>query len=358
MEKLGLVGLANAGKSTLYNALTGSSTLVASHPFSTTDTTVGDAVVPDERLEKLARLHESKKKVYAHIQIADIAGLVAGSSTGAGLGNRFLAQIREVDGIVYVLRGFVDDGVPGDPDPLSNLETLELELTLADLATVEANLDRRRRVARSDKSLAPEIAALEEAHAVLAEGVPLYRSGLSGDVVALLHNAFLLTDKTVMAVINVSEDNPAGDSALEDKIASQLGTGATVVSASVKLEAELLALGQEERAEMMEELGVSSSALVKVASAAYRALGRYTFFTTGDKETHAWTFRAGSNAVVCAGVIHSDLARGFIRAEIVGWDELLDIGSWSKAKSLGRLRIEGKDYLVRDGDVLEIRFNV
>jgi GTP-binding protein YchF len=358
MERLGLVGLANAGKSTLYNALTGSETLVAPHPFSTTESVVGEAVVPDERLRKLAVLHESKKLVYAHIQVADIAGLVSGSSTGAGLGNRFLGQIREVDGIVYVLRAFADDQVPGESDPLSSLETLELELTLADLGSIEGTLDRRKRAARADKSLAGEIEALEAARAVLEDGTPIYRANLSADVLATLHNSFLLTNKRVLAVINTDENNPQGDPELEAKVSAQLGGDPVVLSASLKLESELVRLSQEEREEMFEALGIERPALDRIAEAAFRALDRRTFFTTGDKESHAWTFRSGSNAVVCAGVIHSDLARGFIRAEVIFWEDLLEIGSWSKAKTAGKLRLEGKDYLVADGDVLEIRFNV
>ena len=358
MERLGLVGLANAGKSTLYNALTGSDTLVAPHPFSTTESVVGEAVVPDERLDKLAQLHDSKKLVYAHIQVADIAGLVSGSSTGAGLGNRFLGQIREVDGIVYVLRAFRDDQIPGESDPLENLETLELELTLADLASIEGTLDRRRRAARADKSLAGEIEALEVARAALGEGTPIYRANLDAEVLAILHNSFLLTNKRVLAIINTDEESPQGDPGLEAKVASQLGGDAVVLSASLKLESELVRLSREERDEMLGALGIERPALNRIAEAAYRALDRRTFFTTGDKESHAWTFRAGSNAVACAGVIHSDLARGFIRAEVIFWEELLAVGSWSKAKAGGKLRLEGKDYLVADGDVLEIRFNV
>jgi len=358
MEKLGLVGLANAGKSTLYNALTRSSTPVAAHPFSTTETVVGDAVVPDERLEILARLHNSKKLVHAHIQVSDIAGLVSGASTGAGLGNRFLGQIREADGIVYVLRSFVDDNVVGETDPVASLETLELELVLADLAGVEGTLERRRKAARSDKALVAEVEALEAAHASLSEGTPLYRARLGADERALLAHAFLLTDKPVLAVINCDEAQPAGDPALEAAVAAHLGGDAVVLSASLKLEAELAVLDPAERDELLEGLGIERPALERIAEAAYRALGRRTFFTTGDKETHAWTFRAGANAQTCAGVIHSDLARGFIRAEVIHWEVLVEAGSWAKAKAMGMLRLEGKDYLVADGDVLEIRFNV
>lgn len=358
MEKLGLVGLPNAGKSTLYNALTRSETPVAPHPFSTTETVIGDAIVPDERLEVLARLHNSRKLVHAHIQVSDIAGLVSGASTGAGLGNRFLGQIREADGIVYVLRAFEDPNVVGEVDPLGSLETLELELVLADLAGVEGTLERRRKAARADRSLVAEVEALEAAQAALADGVPLYRAALAREHRAQLANAFLLTDKPVLAVINCDESAPRGDPASEAAVADRLGPEAVVLSASLKLEAELASLDPEDRGELLDGLGIERPALDRIAEAAYRALGRRTFFTTGDKETHAWTFRAGANAQTCAGVIHSDLARGFIRAEVIGWKELVEAGSWAKAKALGMLRLEGKEYLVADGDVLEIRFNV
>jgi GTP-binding protein YchF len=358
MEKLGLVGLANSGKSTLYNALTGANTPVATHPFSTTETAVGEAIVKDDRLLRLAELHQSRKLVPAHIQVVDIAGLVSGSSEGAGLGNRFLGQIREVDGIVFVLRAFASEVVPGDPDPVSNLETVELELTLADLASVESMLVRRRKAAKADKSAVFEVEALERAEAVLSNGVPIYRSDLGPEDRQILKSAFLLTNKPVFAVLNIGEDDSSTAPALEKEVSARLGKDSIVVSASLKLEAELSEMDKDEADGLRKELGLSESALAKVTKAAYDTLGRWTFFTTGEKETHAWTFRSGATAVTCAGVIHSDLARGFIRAEVIGWEELIEIGSWSKAKAAGKLRLEGKDYQVKDGEVLEIRFNV
>jgi GTP-binding protein YchF len=357
MEKLGLVGLANAGKSTLFNALTGAATPVAPHPFTTTETAIGDAIVPDHRVDALAEVHASRKRVYAHIQLADIAGLTSGSSQGAGLGNRFLGQLREADALCFVLRAFHDDRVPGEADPIANLDALELELTLADLQSVEGALERRRKVARSDPSARPEVAALEAAHAALAEGTPLYRATLGAEERALLRSIFPITDKRAIAVVNLDEGAEL-DPTLAETVRSRLGERASVVGASLALEAELARLEAAERAEMMAELGIETGALEQIARAAFETLERWTFFTTGEKDTHAWTFRRGSTAQACAGVIHSDLARGFIRAEVATWTDVVEAGGWAKAKAAGRVRLEGRDYAVRDGDVLEIRFNV
>ena len=358
MEKLGIVGLPNSGKSSLFNALTGGSATVAAHPFSTTETTVGVAQVPDDRLDKLAAMSVSRKTVHATVEFVDIAGLVAGSSTGEGLGNRFLAGIREADALCLVLRSFEDPGVPGDADPLSDLGVLELELVLADAATVDSQIDKRRKAARADKSLAPEVGALEAAKLELDAGVPVYRSKLDSDARALLRPFFLLTNKPVLAVVNLGEDQIADSDSIVKPVADELGSYGDVLGVSVELEAEAAQLDPSERVELMEGLGLGEGALPRVARAAYHLLGRRTFFTTGDKESRAWTFRAGAKAPECAGVIHSDLQRGFIRAEVIHWDELLALGSWHAAKEAGKLRVEGKDYEVVDGDVLEIRFNV
>ena len=358
MEKLGIVGLPNSGKSSLFNALTGGSAPVAAHPFSTTETTVGVAQVPDDRLLKLSDMSASRKTVHATVEFVDIAGLVAGASTGEGLGNRFLAGIREADALCLVLRSFEDPGVPGDTDPLSDLGVLELELVLADAATVDSQIDKRRKAARADKSLAGEVAALEKAKEQLDSGVPIYRSALDRDDRALLKPFFLLTNKPVLAVVNLGEDQIAEGESIVKPVADELGSHGDVLGVSVELEAEAAQLDPSERAELMEGFGLGEGALPRVSRAAYHLLGRRTFFTTGDKESRAWTFRAGAKAPECAGVIHSDLQRGFIRAEVIHWDELLTLGSWHAAKEAGRLRVEGKDYEVVDGDVLEIRFNV
>jgi GTP-binding protein YchF len=358
MERLGIVGLPNSGKSSLFNALTGGSALVAAHPFSTTETTQGVAQVPDDRLQKLAVMSESRKVVPAAVEFVDIAGLTAGASTGEGLGNRFLAGIREADALCLVLRSFEDPNVVGGNDPLDDLGVLELELVLADAATVDSQIDKRRKAARSDKSLQGEVDALERAKAELDAGVPVYRSGLSEADRAALRTVFLLTNKPVLAVVNLGEDQVGEADQVIKPVADELDGHGDVLGVSIALEAEATQLDPGERAELLEGLGLGEGALPRVARAAYHLLGRRTFFTTGDKESRAWTFRAGARAPECAGVIHSDLQRGFIRAEVIHWDELLAIGSWNKAKEAGKLRVEGKDYEVVDGDVLEIRFNV
>jgi GTP-binding protein YchF len=340
VERLGIVGLPNAGKSALFNALTGGSAVVASHPFSTTETNVGVAQVPDHRLLALSAMSKSKKTVHTTVEFVDIAGLVAGASSGEGLGNRFLAGIREVDALCLVLRAFVDDNVVGGTDPVDDLQVLELELVLADASTVENQVDKRRKAARADKSLLPEVAALEAAMDVLQGGTPIYRSSLDADQRANLKPFFLLTNKPILPVVNLGEDQLDEAEALAKRVSEELG-GHEVVAVSVQLEAEAAQLPDSERDELLVGLGLGEGALPRVARAAYHLLGRRTFLTTGDKESRAWTFRAGAKAPECAGVIHSDLQRGFIRAEVIHWDELLELGSWHAAKEAGKLRVEG-----------------
>ncbi len=357
MERIGLVGLANCGKSSLFNALTGAAVPVASHPFTTTESATAVAQVPDARLARLAELHESKKIVWAGVEIVDIAGLVAGSGSGEGLGNRFLAGIREVDALCLVLRSFSDDEVPGESDPVAALGVLELELVLADLATVGSALTRLRKQTRVNASLKGSAGALEAAEAALEEGVPIYRSPLTADQRAELHDLFLLTNKPFFAVVNLGEDE-VGDDTVVDRVRDELGKDAIAIGVSVKLESEAASLEPGDRQEMLEGFGLGEGALPRVARTLFDTIGRSVFFTTGDKESRAWIFRTGAKAPECAGVIHSDLARGFIRAEVIAWDALVDAGSWHAAKSAGLIRVEGKEYEVRDGDVLEIRFNV
>ncbi|MFO7281053.1 MAG: redox-regulated ATPase YchF [Thermoanaerobacterales bacterium] len=358
MERFGFVGLPNAGKSSLYNALAGGGALAAPYAFATRDPNVGVAKVPDPRLDALARMSNSRNVVPASVQFVDIGGLVEGASKGEGLGNRFLANIREVDAVVYVLRAFEDPEVPGPSDPLEHLRVIELELTLADLESVENHLAKRRKAAKADKSLAEEVAALEAAEAALAEGTPIYRSDLDEDTRALLAPWFLLTNRPVLAVVNVGEDQLDDVASVVRPVEEELGGRAEVLGMCVQLEAEAAQLPEEERAEMLEALGLGEGGLPRFVHAAYHLLGLRTFFTTGEKETRAWTFKAGWKAPRCAGVIHSDFEKGFIRAEVIRWDELVEIGSWAKARELGKVRVEGKDYEVQDGDVLEIRFNV
>ena len=358
MERIGLVGLPNSGKSALFNALTGGDATVAAHPFSTTETNVGVAQIHDSRLTALSAMSKSKKTVPTTIEFVDIAGLVAGSSTGEGLGNRFLAGIREADALCLVLRAFEDANVVGGTDPLDDLQVLELELVLADAQSAENLVLKRRKAAKADKSLAGETDALAAALLELEAGTPIYRSGLSADQRALLKPFFLLTNKPVFAVVNLGEDQAGAADTVVKPVADELAGGGEVLGVSVQLESEAAQLPEAERTELLEGLGLGEGALPRVARTAYHLLGRRTFFTTGDKESRAWTYRAGAKAPECAGAIHSDLQRGFIRAEVIHWDELLALGSWNAAKDAGKLRVEGKEYEVVDGDVLEIRFNV
>ncbi len=358
MEKFGFVGLPNAGKSSLYNALTGGGALAAPYAFATTDPNIGVAKVFDHRLDALAEMSGSKSVVSASVQFTDIGGLVEGARDGEGLGNRFLANIREVDAIVFVLRAFRDDDVPGPQDPLEHLRVVELELTYADLETVEKQLEKKRKAAKGDPAVRVEVEAAEAALATLEAGTPLYRGDLSSEHLETLKPWFLLTNKPVLAVVNLDEEQLADVDAVIEPVRAELGELAPVFGACVQLEAEAAQLDPGDRAEMLDAFGLGEGALVRFIQAAYHTLGLRTFLTTGEKESRAWTFRVGSTAPECAGLIHTDLQQGFIRAETIRWDELLEIGSMAKAREIGKVRQEGKDYIVEDGDVLEIRFNV
>jgi GTP-binding protein YchF len=341
MEHLGLVGFTGAGANRLFAALTG---LPVPSEY---EAAVGVATVPDERLDRLAVMSESKKVVPAGFELVHLA-LPPGVKPGEGLGAKVLGSLRNSDAILIVLRAFDDGGVAAEP--AEDLAAIELELVMADLGSVEQRLDRQRRAAKSgDKEIAAEVQALERAHAALSDGTPVSRADLTREDLAHLAPVFLLTAKPLLVVANTGEaSEPGADVKLPD--------GALVVP--VDIEAEIAACAPEDRADMRDMYGLGASALDTVAHAAYHLLGRRTFLTTGDKESRAWTFRAGAKAPECAGVIHSDLQRGFIRAEVIRWDELLEIGSWNKAREQGKLRVEGKEYEVADGDVLEIRFNV
>ena len=362
MQRFGLVGLPNAGTSALYNALTGGGALAAPYAFATKDPNIGVAKVPDDRLDRLAVMSKSRNVVHAAVQVVDIGGLVEGASKGEGLGNKFLANIREVDAVVFVLRAFVDDDVTGPTDPLEHLRVVELELALADLETVEKRLNQAQRQAKLDRSLGGELAALEAAYASLSDGRPLYRAGLSSEMRGDLAQHFLLTNRRVLAVVNVGEDDIDRIPEVEARLAEELneaGDEVEVIGMCIQLEAEAAAIEDPaERADVLEGFGLGEGALFKMVRSAYHLLGLRTFLTTVDKESRAWTFHAGSTAPECAGRIHTDFQRGFIRAEVIHWDELLDIGSWVKAKELGKVRLEGKDYHPVDGDVMEFRFNV
>ena len=362
MERFGFVGLPNAGKSSLFNALAGGGALAAPYPFATKEPNVGRARVPDHRLVALAEMSKSKSVVHATSEFVDIGGLVEGASKGEGLGNKFLANIREVDAIVFVLRAFekgaTGDDVPGPFDPLEHLAVVEIELALADLQSVETQLPKRAKQAKLDKTLTAGVDALERAQAILAEGTPLYRASLSSDDKAELKQFFLLTNKPVLCVVNVADTDLDRVDEVTKPVIDVMGGHADVLGMCVQLEAEAAMLDDAERQEMLDGFGLGDGALPRVMHAAYGLLGRRTYFTTGEKESRAWTFRAGAKAPECAGEIHSDFQRGFIKAETIHWDVLLDCGSWVKARDVGKARMEGKEYVVDDGDVMDFKFNV
>src|SRR3989440_8770261 len=342
MEHLGLVGLPDSGHAQLFSALTGLDTPTGFEP------TKGVAPLPDDRVDRLAEMSQSKERVYATFEIDFIPGLAPGGKAGEGLGSRLLGDLRDCDALLTVV------GAGDDANPAEALGALELELVLADLASVEQRLAKQRRALKGDASLAAEVAALERAEAVLADGTPVHRSELTAEERDLLAPVFLLTNKPVLVVVNVPVD--ALDRAGE--LAAAFGPDALAVCVEIEGDPDVARAAPDERADLLADLGVSESVLPRLARSAYHLLGRRTFLTTGDKESRAWSFRAGAKAPECAGVIHSDLQRGFIRAEVIRWEELLELGSWHKAKEAGRLRVEGKEYEVVDGDVLEIRFNV
>ena len=357
MERFGFVGLPNAGKSSLYNALAGGGAHAAPYAFATTAPNVGVAKVPDSRLDRLAEMSSSRRVVPAAVQFTDIGGLVEGASHGEGLGNAFLSHIREVDAIVFVLRAFDDRDVPGAADPLEHLRIVEIELALADLAGTSKALDRHTRMLKGDSSLRPVVELLELCAEQLGAGVPLYRADLAPEDRKQLKEFFLLTNKPVLAVLNIGEGQLQQQETIAAPVVAELD-GAEVITLCVQLEAEAAQLDSGDRAEMLEALGLGDGAVPRFLRSAYHLLGLRTFLTTGEKESRAWTFRAGATAPECAGVIHSDFQRGFIRAETIAADELLAAGSWTAAKDLGKVRSEGKDYLPSDGDVMEFRFSV
>jgi hypothetical protein len=340
MEHLGVVGLADSGHAQLFTALTGIDAQHASERL------LGVVHIPDERLDALAEMSKSKKVVPATFQIAFLPGL--STEPGKGLGSRLLGSLRDCDSLMLVVRAA--DG----NDAARDLRSLEDELVLADLVSVEQRLDKQRRAAKGDKTLGPEITALERAEAELGEGTPIYRSALTDAERVLIGPVFLLTNKPALVVVNVGVDQL--DAA--DALASPFGTDALAVCIEIEGDPDVVSAEGAERSQLLADLGVAESVVPRLARSALHLLGRNTFLTTGDKESRAWTFRAGATAPECAGVIHSDLQRGFIRAEVIFWSDLLELGSWAKAKETGKLRVEGKDYVVVDGDVLEIRFNV
>jgi ribosome-binding ATPase len=366
MLQAGIVGLPNVGKSTLFNALTAQeSALAANYPFATIEPNVGVVAVPDERLAVLEKLNKAQKVVPATVEFVDIAGLVRGASKGEGLGNQFLANIRETDAVIQVVRCFDDDNiihVEGSVNPIRDIETIQIELALADLASCEKRKEKAQKGARAgDKAAKTEIEILDKVLPVLEEGRPIRSVDLTDDEKAIVKSWFLLSSKPTIYAANVDEDslgNPDDNPHVKVVKEHAKSENAEVVIICAKLEADLVALEPDERAEFLNDVGVTSSGVDKLIKSAYKMLGLMSYLTAGEKEVRAWTIKIGTKAPQAAGEIHSDIERGFIRAEIIGYDDLVKCGTRKAASEQGLARLEGKEYIMQDGDVVDFRFNV